>query len=363
MAENDNNTERGTGNEEVKGNPGEGENKEGAPAAESGTEGKPEPDKPAAAESAPLTDEILFAEIGKRYGDKGIKSREDLERIVSADYSNHIVPKNDLVKKLNDWAGDLETFTKLSKLDVDAMDNKAAIIEDMIIKEGLSSELAEIKFNRKYGHAFKESTDEGYDADEKALASHDLMKDAKSAKESLGQWKASEQDKGTNRVDPEAEAKAAQQYDEQWLKPIKSAIEGLQKIDLNVKYELPDKTMVEEPFSFGVEQSESKKIAEDILSSKSTDELLTKLVQRYGVGPDGKTANHKGLVDLIMFYENRNEIIQHAMSVGASKGLENHLKNVKPGDLANEKRDGENQRRTPSNEQNVIDAMNKAMTK
>ena len=313
-----------------------------------------------AAQQIVVTDEIFEAELAKRYGERGIKSKTELEAKLAEDYSGHLKPKSELIKKLNEWDGDPETFLRLNKLDVDAMDNKAAIIENMKIKEGMTDRVAEIAFNKRYGHALKTQDDPDFDEEEHEMATFNLQRDGVTAKSALSQWKVSEMEKGQQKIDVQADADREKAYEERYLKPLKTTIDNLQKLDFNVKYSLPDKTEVEENFVFAITNADSKKIAEDMLAVKDTAQFMEKYIKRYGLNSD-KTANLTGLTEPILFYENRHEYTRQVMEIAASKAIERHLANLKPGDLGNERRAGDqSDTKTVDAATNIVNAMNKA---
>lgn len=283
----------------------------------------------------PITDEVLLSEISKRYGDK-IKTKEDFDRIMSFNESEYIKPKNQYAKALNDWHGDLDTFVKVQSLDVEKMDNKSAIIQNMMIKEGLTEEIANIKFNKMYGDAFKTETDEGYNENEKKLAEFQLMKDAGASKEALSQWKTSTQEQGSRNHQAQDEATRMATFEKEWLSPVKQAVDGLQKLSLDVKYTLPDKTEVSEPFHFEIDNPESNKAVLNLLSSGSTEDFMKNFITRYGTDEKGNFSFPR-LAQAVAYLENKTAVVQKAMEVGASKSLSSHLDKIKPGNLQNEK--------------------------
>lgn len=327
---------------------------------------QPGGDPPQGDPPAGIDDDTFFAEAAKRFADKGLKSKEDFQSVIekgTKDYSNHIVAKNDLVKKLNDFNGEPETFLRLSKLDVDAMDNRAAIIEDIKIKEGVDNELAEALFQKRYGYAMKSSEDVDFDATEHKLAMHNLNKDAKLAKDSLAQYKVAELEKGQQKPDPDAAAKAEAKHNELWEEPIKNELKGLQKIDIQLKYKLPDNTEVDEVFSYGLEDPKAKQSAQEILLSKTTGELVDKLVRKYGVSADGKSADFKNLVSKLTALDNLDDLLQKVASAASSKAIEHHIKNVRPGNLNNDGNSGNGGNNKAGLIQNIADAMNAKATK
>lgn len=317
-----------------------------------------------AVKSVEITDDVLYTEIAKRFADKGINSKEDFEAVInkgSQDYSNHIQVKNPLVKGLNDWAGDPEVFFKIQKLDVDALDNKAAIIENIKISEGVNQKLAEAIFNEKYGNAMVDAEDEDFDKEDPKylLALHNLEKDARNAKDSLAKWKVSEMEKGQQKIDPNVEIEREQRYQENWAKPIQNAMKDLQKLDFSLDFELPDKTKVSEPFSYGVGESQEIKAAvQDILLSKSSDEFMAKMITRYGMAEDGKTPDLAKLAGKLAALESLPSLIQQIASTASSKAIAHHLATLKPGDLSKDKFAGGQKTTSTPKVQNMIDAMN-----
>lgn len=319
----------------------------------------------AAAEAAkntptPITDEILFSEITKRY--PTIKSKEDMDSRAAFDETQFIKPKNEVIRKLNDWQGEPELYLKVAKLEVEKLNNKSAIIQDLIIKEGLSERVAEIKFNKQYGAAFQEPKDkEGNDnpdfnEDEKLLADNDFNKAAVEAKKNLSQWKASSEETGFRKPDPQDEAKRQIDFQKQWVEPVKAAIGGLQKISMDTKYKLSDNTEVTEPFVYSTENPETKKVVEDLLTEPNPNVFIQKLWNQLAKDETGKISFTKMAEALTKLIE-LDDFVGKAMSVGASKGVANHLANVKPGNLSEKRATGSAE--TKGN-QALADAMNTA---
>ncbi len=307
----------------------------------------------------PITDEVLFSEISKRY-DK-IKSKDDFEKLYSFDETQYIKPKSELVKKLNDWQGEPEQYLKVAKLDVEKLDNKSAIIQDMMIKEGLSEKVAEIKFNKQFGAAFQKDKDEfgddnpDFNENEKLLAEHEFNKASVESKKNLSQWKASSEELGFRKPEPIDQAKRMEAFDNEWVKPVKQAVEGLQKLSVETKYQLPDKTDVSEPFNYLTENAKTKEIVADMLTSPSADLFMQKFMKQFGLDESGKL-NFTKLTEAVTFLLEKDSIIGQAMAVGASKSLSHHLTGVKPGNLATKVVGGDN---TKKGTEALVEAWNK----
>ena len=284
-------------------------------------------------EPTPITDEVLFSEISKRY-DK-VKSKEDLEKYLSFDETQYIKPKSELVKKLNDWQGEPEQYLKIAKLDVEKLDNKSAIIQDMMIKEGVTEKIAELRFKQKFGDAFISDEEIEYDEerkDKKILAEYEFNKASVESKNNLSQWKASSEESGFRKPEPIDEAKRMEAFEKEWVKPVKQAVDSLQKLSIETKYQLPDKTEVSEPFNYLTENAKTKEIVADMLTSPNSDVFMQKFMKQFGVDESGKL-NFSKLAEAVTFILEKDSIIGKAMAVGASKGLSNHLKEVKVGNL------------------------------
>jgi len=276
-----------------------------------------------------ITDEILFSFLSKKY--EGIKSKEDLDKLVQFNPNEYIKPKNDFVKKMNDWNGDIDTFVKLNKIDPEKMDNKSAIIQDMIINQGMSENVAEVMFKKQYGAAFWDN-DEILDEEkeEKLVAEHLLLQRANEAKTSLSKWRVTETEKGNSNPQSIEEAQYKQLVETTWTKPVSSLISNLQELNMELKYSLPDQTEVAEQLKFSVGEADGKKFLSEVLADPS--DVGAKLVERFGIG-DTPEAKLKSFVETLAFLQNKDAILKQVAEVAASKALSTHLKSVRPGDL------------------------------
>lgn len=306
-----------------------------------------------------ITDEILFSELSKKY--EVIKSKEDLDKLVQFNPNEYIKPKNDFVKKMNDWNGDIETFVKINKTDPEKMDNKTAIIQDMVINQGMSENVAEVMFKKQYGAAFMNDeylSDEG--KEEKLVAEHLLLQRANEAKTSLSKWRVTEMDKGNSNPQAIEEAQYKQLVETTWTKPVSNLISNLQELNLGLKYSLPDQTEVAEELKFSVGEADGKKFLSEVLADPS--DVGAKLVERFGVG-DTPEAKLKSFVETLAFLQNKDAILKQVAEVAASKALSTHLKSVRPGDLGGDAKTVASSLDGKSKEELLIAAFNAAQKK
>ena len=121
-------------------------------------------------------------------------------------------------------------------------------------------------------------------------------------------------------------------FEKEWVKPVKQAVDSLQKLSMETKYQLPDKTEVTEPFNYLIENPKTKEIVADMLTSPNSDLFMQKFMKQFGVDETGKL-NFTKLSESLTFLLEKNSFIEKALAVGASKGLSSHLANVKTGNL------------------------------
>lgn len=309
-----------------------------------------------AAKPIEITDEILFSELSKKY--EGIKSKDDLDKLVQFNPNEYIKPKNDFVKKMNDWNGDIDTFVKLNKIDPEKMDNKTAIIQDMVINQGMSENVAEVMFKKQYGAAFLDETDiSDEDKEEKLVAEHLLLQRANEAKTSLSKWRVTETEKGNSNPQSIEEAQYKQLVETTWTKPVSGLISNLQELNMELKYSLPDQTEVAEQLKFSVGEADGKKFLSEVLADPS--DVGAKLVERFGIG-DTPEAKLKSFVETLAFLQNKDAILKQVAEVAASKALSTHLKSVRPGDLGGDAKTVATSLNGKSREELLIAAFNAA---
>lgn len=306
-----------------------------------------------------ITDEILFSELSKKY--EGIKSKEDLDKLVQFNPNEYIKPKNDFVKKMNDWNGDIDTFVKLNKIDPEKMDNKSAIIQDMIINQGMSENVAEVMFKKQFAAAFLDNDEiSDDDKEEKLVAEHLLLQRANEAKTSLSKWRVTETEKGNSNPQSIEEAQYKQLVETTWTKPVGSLISNLQELNMELKYSLPDQTEVAEQLKFSVGEADGKKFLSEVLADPS--DVGAKLVERFGIG-DTPEAKLKSFVETLAFLQNKDAILKQVAEVAASKALSTHLKSVRPGDLGGDAKTVAASLSGKSKEELLIAAFNAAQQK
>jgi hypothetical protein len=263
--------------------------------------------------------------------------------------------------QMNDWNGDIDTFVKLNKIDPEKMDNKSAIIQDMIINQGMSENVAEVMFKKQYGAAFLDGNDiSDEEKEEKLVAEHLLLQRANEAKTSLSKWRVTETEKGNSNPQSIEEAQYKQLVETTWTKPVSGLISNLQELNLGLKYSLPDQTEVAEQLKFSVGEADGKKFLSEVLADPS--DVGAKLVERFGVG-DTPEAKLKSFVETLAFLQNKDAILKQVAEVAASKALSTHLKNVKPGDLGGDMKTVASSLNGKSKEELLIAAFNAAQKK
>lgn len=280
--------------------------------------------EPARVEVRELSEQEIWnkALTGTRF-----KTKEEFEQFAR----DAIIPKSDLVRKLNDFDKDPELLIKVNKLDVEKLDDKESIIQRIMLEKGRSREQAELLFQDDYEVALKTPGAEDHTYTENQIRAAQLrMQDkAEEDKKWLTQWKT---DVTATGISPEQQAlQAKEQQDladriQAYSQGINSAIDSNDKLNFSFKITTPDNKEVDESFTFGVSE-DARKTAKDILSDPHT--LRDKFWARYGTGEKA----YDKLAEAIYIIENRNEIIAKIASHAYGKGYESLTREVKPGKI------------------------------
>lgn len=312
-----------------------------------------------------ITDEGFFGELTKRY--PTIKGKEDIERALSFNESEYVKPKDankkELLSRLNDYDGDPQVFLELSKLDTTTMDNKDAIVRDLMVQRKLTKEDAELVFESKYANAFLKDADVGYDPKAKRLAEIELDDAAKLAKERLSAYKVSQlTPQGKKQPTPEEIEAALTQKKQTWDTPIENALNSTKKIDMSLKFKLTDDQEATEQFSYGAENAETKAVIKDLLLDADPEKFVSKFLTRYGAG---KTAEEqfKNLTDALYFLEHKHEMLAEAAAFGASKGVAAHIANIRPGNLEKDGTHTTSEKQPVTQAEALVKAINDKMAK
>jgi len=289
----------------------------------------------AASEEDDIPEDKFYGKLSKTSGDR-IKTKEDLDKVLSFNENDYIKPKSDLIKKLNEFDGDAKTFFELSELDVDGMDKKDAIIKNMMIQKGYSKEDAEMLFEDKFGAAFHTDEDVEFDAKQKRVAELKMEEEFAGAKENLAKYKVDKLASfGEKQPTAEELASVQQEREEKWIKPMSATVDSIEKIESGITFKLPDEQEVTEAYTFATTDNETKELIKAIVVDPAT--FGEKFVAEFG---KGKTLEEgiKNLGEAIYFLKHKDEFLSLAAKLGADRSLASHLEKVNPGSLKKETR-------------------------
>lgn len=266
--------------------------------------------------SEEVNDEKFYEFLKTKHG---IESLEQLESFKTFNPKEYIKPKSEIISKLNEWEGDPELFFKVSKLDVETLDNKEAIIQDKILK-GYKREDAELLYEHEFGAADLKEDDDDYDPKKSRIALIMRNEAASTAKQGLAKWKTESMEQG-KRTPNENTAQAEQE----WKSSIKNTLSQVDKLESKVKFALPDKSEAEMDFNFGLDAS-SKSEVEKLLENPMN------FFKKYS-----ENGGFPKLVEAIAFLNNKDKVLSQAMTIAGQKALAEHLKTVRTGSIANPK--------------------------
>ncbi len=313
----------------------------------------------AAAAEDEIPDDKVFSKLSKLTGDR-LKSKEDLEKVLSFNEKDYIKPRSEVIRQLNDFGGDPKLFFELAEIDPENMDKKDAIIKNMMITKGYTKEDAELLFERKYSDALLSEGDDSFDPKNKRAAELLMADEFELSKENLAKFKSTKLSEFVQKEPTREEIEEANRVaEENWVKPVNSAVDSMNTIESQISFTLPDEQEVNETVSFDVSSQEVKSLVKDMLQDPS--KFAEKFVTTFGAGktPAEGIANLSKSIHILL---NHEKLLATAAKVGASRALSAHIEKVVPGSVRKETTTTTTIDTKTSQSEAMVKAINEKMT-